>query len=151
MSSSCCSGNFSSRSLGSSLRCPASSCGSSHPSNLVPSRDLCSSSPCPRGPSLHSGYQVTCWAPSSCRPSCCSPRVSMLGSPCQTPLPGALGWGSSNSCSLGSGAGGLRPLGYRVCGVPVLSPGSGSCRPTCGTSRSCQTSCYRPACGSSCY
>ncbi|XP_037017198.2 keratin-associated protein 13-1-like [Artibeus jamaicensis] len=151
MSPSRCSGNFSSRSLGGSLRCQDSSCGSSHPSNLVPSRGLCSSSPCPQGPSLHSGYQVTCRAPSSCRPSCCSPRVSLLGSPCQAPVPGALGWGSSSSCSLGCGAGGLRPLGHRVCGVPVLSPGSGSCRPTCGPSRTCQASCYRPACGSNCY
>ncbi|XP_022269000.1 keratin-associated protein 23-1-like isoform X1 [Canis lupus baileyi] len=35
MSYSCCSGNFSSRSFGGYLRYPSSSCGSSHPSNLV--------------------------------------------------------------------------------------------------------------------
>ncbi|XP_053774978.1 keratin-associated protein 13-1-like [Desmodus rotundus] len=145
MSPSCCSGNFSSRSLGSSLRCPGSFCGSSRPSTLLPSRDLCSSSCYLWGPSLRRGCQVTSWEPSSCRPSCCSP------SPCQTPLHGALGWGSRCPYSLSSGFRGLRPLGYGVRGVPVLSPGSRFCRPSYRTSRSCQSSCYRPACGSDCY
>ncbi|KAM5279243.1 LOW QUALITY PROTEIN: keratin-associated protein 23-1 [Hipposideros larvatus] len=36
----CCSGNFSSRSLGGSLCYPGSSCGSSYPSNLVYTRPL---------------------------------------------------------------------------------------------------------------
>ncbi|XP_045708644.1 keratin-associated protein 13-1-like [Phyllostomus hastatus] len=152
MSASCRSGNFSSRSLGSSLRCPGSycgsSCGSSRPGTLAPSRDLCSSSRCPQGPPLRSGYQVICWEPSSCRPSCCSPRVPVPSRPCQAPSTGAQGRVSRCSYSLGCGSGGLRPQGYGICGVPSPGPGSGSRRPTCGTPRSCQSSCYRPSCGS---
>ncbi|XP_045708699.1 keratin-associated protein 13-1-like [Phyllostomus hastatus] len=154
MSTSCRSGNSSSRSLGSSQRCPSSSCGSScgsscsssNPGTPAPSRDPC---PCLQGPSPQSSYQVICWAPSSCRPSCCSPRVPVPSSPCQVPSTGAQGQGSSSSCSQGSGSGGLRPQGCGACGVPSPDPGSGSRRPTCGTPRSCQSSGGRPSCGSS--
>ena len=85
-----CSGNFSSRSLGSSLRCPGSSCGSSCPSTLLPSRDLCSSSCYLWGPSLRRGCKVTCWGPSSCQMFRCGPRDPHTGQPLQDPSP----WGS---------------------------------------------------------
>ncbi|XP_038437051.1 keratin-associated protein 13-2-like [Canis lupus familiaris] len=134
MSYSCCSGNFSSsRSFGGYLRYPSSSCGSSHPSNLVYRTDVCSPSTCQVGSSLHSGCQETCCKPTSCQTSCVvsrpcptscyRPRTSTLCSPCQTTCSGSLGLGSS-SC---------RSLGY----------GSRSCYPTSLASRSFQ-SCYRP-------
>ncbi|XP_046956332.1 keratin-associated protein 13-1-like [Lynx rufus] len=128
MAYSCCSGNFSSRSLGGYLRYPSSSCGSSSPSNLVYRTDLCSPSTCQLGSSLYSGCQETCCEPTSCRTSCvvsspcqtsCSrPRTSTFCSPCWTAYPGSVGCGSS----------GFRPLGYRVCGFPSLSYGSSFCR-----------------------
>ncbi|XP_016071970.1 PREDICTED: keratin-associated protein 13-1-like [Miniopterus natalensis] len=182
MSHGCCSGNFSSCSLGGSLCHPGSSCGSSYPSNLVYSTELRSPSPCPQGSSLRSGCQETCWEPRSYQMSCCGPRTPTLCSPCWTTRPGALGSGSSSSCysldcgprssyslgcgsrssyslgcgsqssySLGCGSYGFRPQGYGGCGFPSLSYGSGFCRPTSLASRSCQSSCYRPTCGSGFY
>uniref|UniRef100_A0A8C8WTK8 Keratin-associated protein n=1 Tax=Panthera leo TaxID=9689 RepID=A0A8C8WTK8_PANLE len=168
---SCCSGNFSSRSLRGYLRYPSSSCGSSSPSNLVYRTDLCSPSTCQLGSSLYSGCQETCCEPTSCRTSCvvsspcqtsCSlPRTSTFCGPCWTAYPGSvdcgsrschsLGCGSRSCYSLGCGSSGFRPLGYGVCGFPSLSYGSSFCRPTYFSSRSCQSSCYRPTCGSGFY
>ncbi|KAB1283152.1 Keratin-associated protein 13-2 [Camelus dromedarius] len=59
MSYNCCSGTFSSRSLGDPLLYPGSGCGSSYPSNLVYTTDCCSPSTCQQDSSLYSGsYQV---------------------------------------------------------------------------------------------
>ncbi|CAK7319208.1 Keratin-associated protein 13-1 [Vulpes lagopus] len=168
MSYNCCSGNFSSRSFGGYLRYPSSSCGSSHPSNLVYRTEVCSPSTCQVGSSLHTGCQETCCEPTSCQTSCvvtrpCQtscyrPRTSTLCSPCQTTCSGSLGLGSSScrslgygsrSCySVGCGSQGLRPMSYRVCGFPSLGNGSRFCPSTNLASRSCQPSCYRPTCGS---
>ncbi|XP_039085798.1 keratin-associated protein 13-1-like [Hyaena hyaena] len=162
MSYSCCSGNFSSRSLGGYLRCPSSS----YPSNLVYCTDLCSPSACQLGSSLYSGCQDTCCEPTSCRKSCVvsspchkscyRPRTSTLCSPCWPAYPGCVGFGSRSTCSLSSGSRscyslscgsqGFRPLGYRVHGFPLLAYGSRFCRPTYFTSRSYQSSCYTPTC-----
>ncbi|KAL2805337.1 keratin-associated protein 13-4 [Daubentonia madagascariensis] len=171
MPDSCCSGNFSSCSVGGYLRYPSFSCGSSYPSNLVYRTDLCSSSTCQLGSSLYSGCQETCCEPTSCKTSCvvsspCQmscyrPRTSTLCSPCQTTYSGSLGFGSSScrslgygsrSCySLGCGSSGFRPLSYGGCGFPSLGCGYGFCRPTYLSFRSCQSSCYRPTCGSGFY
>uniref|UniRef100_A0A5F8AIY2 Keratin-associated protein n=1 Tax=Macaca mulatta TaxID=9544 RepID=A0A5F8AIY2_MACMU len=170
MSYNCCSGNFSSRSFGSYLRYPATSCGFSYPTNLVSSTDLCSPSTCQLGSSLYRGRQETCCEPTSCetsfvesspcQTSCYRPRTSLLCSPCQTTYSGSLGFGSSScrslgygsrSCySVGCGSSGFRSLGYGGCGFPPLGYGSGFCRPTYLASRSCQmfqSSDYRPTCG----
>ncbi|XP_014722125.3 keratin-associated protein 13-1 [Equus asinus] len=171
MSYSCCSGKFSSRSLGGYLRYPGSFCGSSYPSNLVYSTDLCSPSTCQLGSSFYSGCGETCWKPlryqmscvvsSPCQRSCYRPRISTVCSPCRSTYARSLVSGSSSCCSLsygsrscyslGCGSGGFRPLGYGVCGFPSLSYGSRFCFPTHFASRSCQSSCYRPICGSSYY
>ncbi|KAF0882249.1 keratin-associated protein 13-1-like [Crocuta crocuta] len=161
MSYSCCSGIFSSRSLGGYLRYPSSSCGSSYPSNLVYCTDLCSPSTCQLGSSLYSGCQDTCCEPTSCRTSCvvsspcptsCSrPRTSTLCSPCWTAYPRCVGFGSRSCYSLGCGSQGFRSLGYGVCGFPSLSYGWRFCRPTYFSSRTCQSSCYRPTRGSGSY
>ncbi|XP_034873581.1 keratin-associated protein 13-1-like [Mirounga leonina] len=170
MSYSCCSGNFSSRSLGGYLRYPGSSCGS-YPSNLVYRTDLCSPSTCQLGSSLSSGCQETCCEPTSCQTSrvvsspcqmsCYGQRTSRLCSPCWTAYPGSMGIGSSSCCSLGygsrscyslgCGSQGFRPLGFRVYGFPSLSCGSRFCHPSYFTSRSYQSLCYRPPCGSGFY
>ncbi|XP_059244368.1 keratin-associated protein 13-1-like [Mustela nigripes] len=165
MSYSCCSGTFSSRSLGGYLRYPGSSCGS-YPSNLVYRTDLCSPSTCQLGSSLSSGCQETCYEPTRCQTSCmvsrpCQtfcyrPRTSSLCSPCWTAYPGSVGIGSSSYRSLGYGSRscyslGFRPLGFRICGFPSLGYGSRFCHPTYFTSRSYQSLCYRPLCGSGFY
>ncbi|XP_006735050.1 keratin-associated protein 13-1-like [Leptonychotes weddellii] len=170
MSYSCCSGNFSSRSLGGYLRYPGSSCGS-YPSNLVYRTDLCSPSTCQLGSSLSSGCQETCCEPTSCQTSrvvsnpcqmsCYSQRTSRLCSPCWTAYPGSMGIGSSSCCSLGygsrscnslgCGSQGFRPLGFRVYGFPSLSYGSSFCHPIYFPSRSFHSSCYWPRCRSDFY
>ncbi|KAM5278028.1 keratin-associated protein 13-2 [Hipposideros larvatus] len=165
MSYNCCSGNFSSRSLGGSLCYPGSSCGSSYPSNLVYTTGRCSPSTCQLGSSLYSGCQDTCCEPISCRTPCvvsspCQtpcyrPRTSTLCRPCPSAFSGSLRCGSSSSCSLGygskscysqgCGSSGFRPLRYGVfCGFPSLGYRSGFCHPAYLASRSCQSSCYRP-------
>ncbi|XP_001915970.2 keratin-associated protein 13-1-like [Equus przewalskii] len=171
MSYSCCSGNFSSCSLGSYLRYPGSSCGSSYPSNLVYSTDLCSPSTCQLGSSLYSGcgetcceptrYQTSCVVSSPCQRSCYRPRISTVCSPCRSTYARSLGFGSSSCCSLGygsrisysrgCGSRGFRPLSCGVCGFPSLGYRSRFCHPTFLASRSCQTSCFRPTCRSGFY
>ncbi|XP_008060055.1 keratin-associated protein 13-2 [Carlito syrichta] len=168
MSYNCSSGNFSSRSFGGCLSYPGSSSGSSYPSNLVYSSNLCSPSTYQLGSSPYSGCQETCCEPTSCQTSyvvsspcqtsCYRPRTSLLCSPCQTTCSGSLGFGSG-SChslgcgprivsSLGCGSSGFRPLGYGSSGFSSLGYGSGFCRPTYLASRTCQSSCYRPTYGS---
>ncbi|XP_046507659.1 keratin-associated protein 13-1-like [Equus quagga] len=162
MSYSCCSGNFSSRSLGGFLRYPGSSCGSSYPSNLVYSTDLCSPSTCQLGSSLYGGCQKTYWEPtryqtscvvsSPCQRSCYRPRISTVCSPCRSTYARSLVSGSSSCCSLsygsrscyslGCGSGGFGPLGYGVCGFPSLSYGSSVCYPIYFPSRSFHSPCY---------
>nr|XP_012636320.1 keratin-associated protein 13-1-like [Microcebus murinus] len=168
---SCCSGNASSPSFGSYLRYPGTSCGSSYPSNLVYRTDLSSPSTCQLGSSLCSDCQETCCEPTSCQTSyvvsspcqtsCYRPRTSLLCSPCQTTYSPSLGFGSSSCCSLGygsrscyslgCGSSGFRPMGYGGCHFPSLSCASGFYRPSYLASRSCQSSCYRPTCGSQFY
>ncbi|XP_006899483.1 PREDICTED: keratin-associated protein 13-1-like [Elephantulus edwardii] len=162
------SGNFSSRSA--CLRYPGSSCGSSYPSNLVYSTDLCSANTCQLGSSLNRGcqesfceprsYHTSCVVSNPCQTSCYPSRISTLCSPCQTTYTGSVGFGTSSGCSLGyesrscysqsSGFSGFRPLSYGAHGFSSLGYGSGLCRPYSWASRSCQ-SCYRPTCGSGFY
>ncbi|XP_020008317.2 keratin-associated protein 13-1-like [Castor canadensis] len=178
MSYSCCSGSFSSRSLRGCLPLSGSFCGSSYPSNLVYSTNLCSPSPCQLGSSVLSGCHETCGKPTSFLASCVVsspyqrsyyyPRSSLFCSPRQKTCTGSvgfrsssccsLGYGSRSSCSLGSGSsrcysrgcgsGGFRSLNYGLYGYPYLSYGSRFCHPTYLVSRSCQSSWYRPSCGS---
>ncbi|KAI5931845.1 Keratin-associated protein 13-1 [Manis javanica] len=140
MSYNCCSRNFSSCSLGSYLRYPGSSCGSSYPSSLVYSTDLCSPRPCQLGSSVYRGCQTTHCEPARCQTSrvvsspsqvsCCRPRTSTLCSPSLSTYSGSLGCGSSSFCSQSCGPSAFRPLGYAVCGFPSLSHGSRLCHPT---------------------
>ncbi|XP_011356484.1 keratin-associated protein 13-1-like [Pteropus vampyrus] len=171
MSYNCCSRNFSSHCLGGYLCSPGSSCGSSYPRNLVYSTSLCSPSTCQLGSSLYRGCQDTYYEPTSCQTSCvvsspCQtscyrPRTSTLCSPCRSAYTTSVGSGSSSSCSvgyrsrsrysLGCGSRSFRPLDYGLCGFPSLGYGFGFCRPTYFASRSCQSLCYRPTCGSGFY
>ncbi|XP_037706603.1 keratin-associated protein 13-1-like [Choloepus didactylus] len=156
MYSDCCSGNFSSCSLGSPLQYPGSSCISSSPRNLVYSTDLCSPSTCPLGSSLYRGCQETCYKPSSCQMSCvvskhCQtscyrPRTSSLCSPCQPTYSGPLGYGSRSCYSLGCEVTGFKSLGCGVRGFPFLGYRSGLCCSSYFPSRNCQSFCYRPIC-----
>ncbi|XP_008700030.1 keratin-associated protein 13-1-like [Ursus americanus] len=166
MSYSCCSRNFSSSSFGGYLRSPSSSCGSSCPSNLVYRTNPCSPSTCQLSSAPSSGCQETCCEPTSCQTSCvvsrpcqtsCDrPRTSTLCTPCQTTCSGSVGIGSHSCRSLGYGTRsgyslGCRSQGFRslgVCGFPSLGCGSRFWHPTYLASRSCQSSCYRPTCGS---
>ncbi|XP_036861971.2 keratin-associated protein 13-2-like [Manis javanica] len=153
MSYNCCSRNFSSCSLGGYLRYP----GSSYPSNLVYSTDLCSPSLCQLGSSVYRGCQeacrepdrcqTSCVEPSPCQVSCYRPRTSTLCSPSLSTYSGSLGCGSSSFSSQGCGPSGFRPLGYGVCGFPSLGYESRFRHPIFSASRSCQSSCYRPTCG----
>uniref|UniRef100_A0A4X1TB87 Keratin-associated protein n=1 Tax=Sus scrofa TaxID=9823 RepID=A0A4X1TB87_PIG len=138
---------------------PGSSCGSSYPSNLV------------YRPSLYSGFQENCCKPTTCQTSlvvsspcqmsCYCPRISMHCSPFWSTYPGSLGFRSNSFSSLSSGSrscysvgcesSSFRPRGYGICVFPSLSHGSRFCRPTYFASRSCHSSCYRPACGSGFY
>ncbi|KAB0355414.1 hypothetical protein FD755_021922 [Muntiacus reevesi] len=156
MSYSCCSGNFSSCSLGSYRRYPCSS----FPSNLVYSADLCPPSSCQLGSSLYS--QKTCCEPIKtqmfrvvsrpCQTSCCRPKTLRFFSPCQTTLRGSLGFRSSSCSSLSSGSrscysvgcgpSGFRRLGYGICGFPSLGCGSRFWHPINFPCRSFHSSCY---------
>ncbi|XP_059775994.1 keratin-associated protein 13-1-like [Balaenoptera ricei] len=167
MSYNCCFGNFSSHSPGGYLRYP----GSFHPSNLVYSTDLSSSSSCQLGSSLYSGCQETCDEPtrcqmyrvvsSPCQTFCYHPKTTTPCSPCRSTHTGSLscgssrgyclGYGSRSCYSLGCASRGFRPLGYGICGFPSLSHGSRFCRPTYMASRIRQTSCYQPTCISGFY
>ena len=158
MSYKCCSGNFSSRSLGGHLCHPASSRGCSFPRNLVYSADLCSPRTC----------RPTRVAFNPCQMSCYRPRTSTLCSPFQITYSGAprcgsvrgcslgygsrscysLGYGSRSSSSVGCGSIVFRPLGYGIHGFPSLSCGSRFYHPAYLASRSCQSSYYRPSCRS---
>ncbi|XP_036868936.1 keratin-associated protein 13-1-like [Manis javanica] len=160
MSYNCCSRNFSSCSLGSYLRYPGSSCGSSYPSSLVCSTDLCSPRPCQLGSSVYRGCQEACREParcqtshavsSPCQVSCYRLRTSTLCGPSLSTYSGSLscgstrdyslGCGSRSFCSLGCGTSGFRPLSYGVCSFPSLCYKSGFCCPTYLVSRSYQTS-----------
>ncbi|XP_022371861.1 keratin-associated protein 13-1-like [Enhydra lutris kenyoni] len=167
MSYSCCSENYSSCSFGGYLHSPRSSSGSSYPSNLFCSTNLCSPSTSQLDSSPSSGCQDTCYKPTSCQTSCVASRpcqtscyhtrISTLCSPCQMTCSGSLsfgssschslGYGSRSSYSLGCESQGFRPMNYGVCGFPSLGYGSRFCHLTYLASRSCQSSCYRPTCG----
>ncbi|XP_039085743.1 keratin-associated protein 13-1-like [Hyaena hyaena] len=168
MSYNCCSGNFSSQSLGGFLRYPGSSCVSLSPNNLVYSTDLRSPSTCQLGSSLYSGFQDTCCEPTSCRKSylvsspchvsCYRPGTSMFYSPCQTMYSGSLGFGSNGFQSfgygfpsLGFGSSGFQSMGCGPNAFSSLSCRSSFYRPISFSSRSCQPAFYQPTCGSSFY
>ncbi|XP_010955148.1 keratin-associated protein 13-1-like [Camelus bactrianus] len=140
MSHICCSGNFSSCSFGGHLHYPSSSCGSSYPSNLIYTMDLCSPSTCQLSSSLYSGCQETCCeptrcqmshgVPSPCQSSCYCPGTSTFCSPCWTNYAGSLGSGSGKGYSLvcrSRSCGSSGSLGSGVSGFPSLS--RGSCHP----------------------
>ncbi|EDM10665.1 rCG58780 [Rattus norvegicus] len=166
MAYSCCSGNFSSRSLRSCLPSSGSCLASSYPSNLVYTTTSCSPSTCQLGSSLNSGCQETCIEPTSCQRSCvvsspCQkpcyyPRSYTPCSPCQGTYAGSLSFGSRSCSSLGYGSRICYPVGCRssgfgsmncgVYGFPSLSYGSRCYYPTYLASSSCQP-CYRPICG----
>ncbi|XP_021065751.1 keratin-associated protein 13-2-like [Mus pahari] len=168
MAYSCCSGNFSSRSLRSCLPSSGSCRSSSYPSNLVYTTTSCSPSTCQLSSSLNTGCQETCIepircqrscvVPSPCQKPCYYPRSSTPCSPCQGTYAGSLGFGSRSCSSLGYGSGscysvgygnsGFRPLNCGVYGFPSLSYGSRYSYPIYFASRSCQP-CYRPIWGSS--
>uniref|UniRef100_A0A8C0WMZ9 Keratin-associated protein n=1 Tax=Castor canadensis TaxID=51338 RepID=A0A8C0WMZ9_CASCN len=144
MSYSCCSGSFSSRSLRGCLPLSGSFCGSSYPSNLVYSTNLCSPSPCQLGSSVLSGCHETCGKPTSFLASCVVsspyqrsyyyPRSSLFCSPRQKTCTG----------SVGCGSGGFRSLNYGLYGYPYLSYGSRFCNSISFPSRSFYSSCYQP-------
>ncbi|EGW01447.1 Keratin-associated protein 13-3 [Cricetulus griseus] len=88
MAYSCCSGNFSSRSLRRCLPSSGSSCDSPYPSNLVYTTTSCSPSTCQLGSSLSSGWQGTCpaargpvWCPAPARQPATTPGASHLAVP----------------------------------------------------------------------
>ncbi|XP_075399043.1 keratin-associated protein 13-3-like [Tenrec ecaudatus] len=181
MTYSCYSGNFSSRSLGSCPSYPLSCRGTSSASNLVYSTGLCSPSTCQLSSTPSRYCQEACYKPSNCQmagevssrcqSACYVPRTTILCSPCQRTYPGSSGFGARSSCSLRYGSrscysqgfgsrkryslscgySGFRPLNYRICGFPSTGYGSGVCNKTYFPSRSCLSSCYRPACGSGIY
>uniref|UniRef100_A0A8C3YLE6 Keratin-associated protein n=1 Tax=Catagonus wagneri TaxID=51154 RepID=A0A8C3YLE6_9CETA len=154
MSCNCCSGNFSSCSLGDLLHYSGSSRGSSFPSNLVYRTDLCSPSTCQGGSSVYSDCQETCSEPTRCQafrvvPSPCQtsfyyPRTSTFFSPCQRTFSGSLGFGSSNFGSFGCGfpslgfrSSGFQSLGYGLSDFSSLGYRSSFYHPTYFSSRSC--------------
>lgn len=139
MSYSLSSGTLSSRSLGGSLRYPASSCGSFYPGTACPGT-ACPGTvayapgACQQGTPAY-GCPETCWEPRYGR------RPASLCRPGQ-PGPGSLGCGSS----------GCGPFGYRGSGAPSPGCGPGYCRPTYfSSSRAYQAPAFQPACGSGCY
>ncbi|XP_001521168.2 keratin-associated protein 13-1-like [Ornithorhynchus anatinus] len=171
MSYGSCSRSFSSRSLGGSLRFPASFGGSCAPSNLVYRTDACS--PYPGGACAFDPCQETCCEPPNCQSSCSAsspcqppapcfrPRVSCLPSPCRAPFGASPGFGSPSFGSSGFGSGSCRPLGYGSSNLRSLGYGFGGCRslgygssfsrPACFAPGSLQSSCYPAACGSGFY
>nr|NP_001316898.1 keratin-associated protein 13-3 [Chlorocebus sabaeus] len=168
MSYNCCSGSFPACSCGGYLRYPGSSCGSSYPSNLVYSTDLCSPSTCQLGSSLYRGCQETCWRPNSCQTSCVEfspcqtscyyPKTHMLCNSCPTMHVGSRSFGSNSCCSpscgsrscssLGCGSNGFRYLNYRIHVFPSQSYRSRFCHPF---RRRFHSSCYQPFCRSGFY
>ncbi|CAK7319169.1 keratin-associated protein 14-like [Vulpes vulpes] len=165
MSYGCCSGNFSSQSLGGFLNYPGSFCGSSYPSNLFCGTNFRSPRTFQLGSSLNSDCQEIGCEPTSCRTSylvsspcqtsCYPSRTSMLYGPCQTTYTGSLGFGSSGFQSFGCGS---PSLGFGWSGFPSVGCGpsafsslgcrSSFYRPTYLSSRSCQSTAYQPTCGS---
>ncbi|KAL0614353.1 Keratin-associated protein 13-4 [Plecturocebus cupreus] len=79
-------------------------------------------------------------------PLTCSGSLGFGSSSC-----GSLGYGSRSCSSLGHGSSGFRFLKYGGCGFPSLSYRSRFCYPNYLASRACQSSCYRPICGSRFY
>ncbi|CAH6792513.1 keratin-associated protein 13-1 [Phodopus roborovskii] len=161
MAHSCCSANFSSRSLRSCLPSSGSSCGSSYPSNLVYTTSSCSPSTCQLGSSLNSGCQETCIEPTSCQRSCVEsspcqtacyyPRSFTPCSPCQGTYAGPLGFGSSSCHSLGYGSrscysAGCVPSGFRSLNYsfPTRYYRSIVCSPLYFPSRGFYSTCYQP-------
>ncbi|XP_004713160.1 keratin-associated protein 13-1-like [Echinops telfairi] len=162
-----CSGNFSS-SLGSCQHFPGSFCGSSYPNNLLYSTGVCSPSNVQLGSSLYGGCQETFYKPSPCQNSCVvsSPgqascyrsRSSTLCKPCQPTVAVSQGFGAGSGCSLGFGSTSLYSQGCGInhvrpvsCGTQGFSSqvsGSGFFHPNYLASGNCQSSCYRPTCGS---
>lgn len=146
MSCSLSSGSRSARSYRRALRCPGSSCESVFQGNAVYSPGSCQPGPCQPGPcrpgpSLYGSCQDAYCAPASCQTSCFRPRTSILCSPCP----------SSYSGSSGCGHSGPGPFGYGSPHLQSLGCGPSFHRPTCFSSRSCQSACVQPAFSSRCF
>ncbi|XP_038622114.1 keratin-associated protein 13-1-like [Tachyglossus aculeatus] len=164
MSYGTCFRNFSSCSLGGSLRFPASFSNSCAPSNLVYRTDACGPYPvesCAFDPCQETcceppSYQSSCSASSPCQTPCFRPRVSCLSSPRRAqivafPSFGSPGFGSGSCRPLGYGSSTFRSLGYRFRGCRSLGYGSSFSRPACFAPRSLQSSCYPATRGSGFY
>ncbi|XP_010336636.2 keratin-associated protein 13-3 [Saimiri boliviensis] len=133
MSFNCCSRNFSSHSCGGYLPYPGSSCGSSYPSNLVYSTDLCSPRTSQLGSCLYRACEETYWDPTSCQTSCvksspcqtfcCYLRTPMLCNSCSTVQSKSLGFGSSSCCSHSNGSRSCSSLSYGSNGFRTLNYG----------------------------
>ena len=153
MAYSCCSGNFSSRSLRSCLPSSGSCRGSSYPSNLVYTTTSCSPSTCQLSSSVRSGCQESCIepircqesciepircqetciepiscqrscvVPSSCQKPCYYPRSSTPCRPCQGTYAGSLGFGSRSCSSLAYGSRSCYPVGCGNSGFRSLDCG----------------------------
>ncbi|XP_051047591.1 keratin-associated protein 13-1-like [Phodopus roborovskii] len=170
MAHSCCSANFSSRSLRSCLPSSGSSCGSSYPSNLVYTTSSCSPSTCQLGSSLNSGCEETCIEPTSCQRSCVEsspcqtacyyPRSFTPCSPCQGTYVGPLGFGPSSFHSLDCGSRGCYIVGcgpsdfeslyFGVSGFPFQRYGPRFCLSPHLPVSTCQAG-YKPICGNTLY
>ncbi|EDM10667.1 similar to anagen-specific protein mKAP13 (predicted) [Rattus norvegicus] len=158
-----CSGTFS-QSFGVQLQNPISSCGSSYPNNVFYSTDLQTPITHQLGSSLHSGCQETFCEPTGCQTSyvvsrpCQRPFYSQgirgSFSPCQSTFSGSLGLGSRGFQSFGCGyptpgfgSHGFQSVGCGTRTFSSLNGGSSFFRPTCFSSKSCQSVSYQPTCG----
>ncbi|XP_037017200.2 keratin-associated protein 15-1-like [Artibeus jamaicensis] len=139
MSCSLSSGNRSARSYRRALLCPGSSCESAFQGNAVYSPGTCQPGPCQPGSSLYGSCQDAYCAPTSCQTSYFRPRPSVFCSPCPSNYSGSLGCGHTG------------PFGYGSPQVQSLGCGPSFYRPTCFSSRSCQSACVQPAFGSCCF
>ncbi|CAO2632290.1 Keratin-associated protein 13-1 [Lemmus lemmus] len=143
---SCCSGNFSSRSLRRCLPTSGSSCGSSYPSNLVYTTTSCSPSPFQVESSVNTGSEETCIEPTSCQRSCVVSRPCHSEETCIEPTSCQRSCVVSRPCQTACYY--LRSFTpYSPCQgtyAGSLSFGSSSCRSLGYVSRSC----YSGGCGS---
>ncbi|XP_048659200.1 keratin-associated protein 15-1 [Marmota marmota marmota] len=143
MSYNCGSGRFSSQSLGSYLRYPVSQYNSFYPSDVAYSPGTYQ-----LGSSFYGGHQESYSEPISYETSCPGtrsyqtssycPKNFIFSSPCQANYSGSLGYGSTGHGSFGFGSTGFQSVGC----------GSSFHRPAYFPSRSCQSTCFRPAIGS---
>ncbi|XP_007528634.1 keratin-associated protein 15-1 [Erinaceus europaeus] len=140
------SGNFSSRTFGGYLGCPASTSETVFPNNVV-----YSSGAYQLGSPLYADFQETFNEPAECQNSCTVTRPFprscyrqknfFLSNPCQTNYTGSLGYGNVGFGSFGYGNTGFQSQG---CGSTFY-------RPAYFSSKHWQSSCYQPAFGNRFY